>query len=181
MQLYDPRLRFARDLIFHWLHIRGGALVPADDDLDPRQLLRCFDYLAIADLRLPAHVTIELAGAAISRRFGGDIRRANWLDLVPPRLGDAGARALHHMLDLPCGFYHRFTVARDDAPKVTVETLALPLRHRIASVPDAAIAITSDDGDMVGGLPAGWLSPSARLEYTFDTLVDIGAGTSAES
>jgi hypothetical protein len=27
MQLYDPKLKFARDLIGHWLGIRGGALV----------------------------------------------------------------------------------------------------------------------------------------------------------
>ena len=93
MLLHDLRLKFARELIEHWLVIRGGALVPVDDDIDPRELLPCFDYLAIAGVSTPGHVEIELAGVGLNRRFGRDIRRVNWLDLVPPLLGDGGRRA----------------------------------------------------------------------------------------
>src|SRR5215471_15913131 len=173
MQLHDPKLNFARDLIGHWLGIRGGALVPLDDDIDPRPLQPCIDYIGIVDL---AQVTIELAGTGLIRRFGGDIRHLNWLDLVPPTLGDAGERAREHIRNLPCGYYHEFTVARDRAPSITAQTLALPLRYRIGTRPEAAIAITRDDSGSAGARPIGWLTPWARVEHFYFELVDIGAG-----
>jgi hypothetical protein len=180
MFLSDLRLKFARDLIGHWLDIRGGALVPLDEDVDPRELLRCFDYIGIADLTQPAQVIVELAGAGFNRRFGRDIRRLNWLDLVPPTLGDAGQRARECIRAVPCGYYHHFTAARDGAPAVTAETLALPLRERIAAVPDAVITISRNVGEGTENPPAGWLTPSARIEHIFAELVDIGAGVSTE-
>jgi hypothetical protein len=180
MLLSDLRLKFARDLIGHWLDIRGGALVPLDEDIDPRELLRCFDYIGIADLTQPAQVIVELAGAGLSRRFGRDIHRVNWLDLVPPTLGDSGERARGRIRSLPCGYYHHFTAARDGAPPVTAETLALPLRERIAAVPDAVIAISRNVGGDTANPPAGWLTPSARVEHFFAELVDIGAGVATE-
>lgn len=180
MLLSDLRLRFARDLIGHWLDIRGGALVPLDEDIDPRELARCFDSLAIADLTEPGRVIFELAGARVSRRFGHDIRHVNWLDLVPPPLGKVGERAREQIRSVPCGYYHKFTAARDGAPMVTAETLVLPLRHRIAAVPSSVIGITREFDGGAGNPPAGWLTPSARVEHYFHELVDIGAGISAE-
>lgn len=177
MFLSDLRLRFARDLIGHWLDIRGGALVPLDEDLDPRELVRCLDYIGIADLTHPGQVIIELAGAGISHRFGRDIRLVNWLDLVPPVLGEAGERAREQIRSVPCGYYHKFRAARDGAPAMTAETLVLPLRHRIAGVPRTVIGITRDF-DRGGNPPAGWLTPSTRIEHFFHELVDIGAGVS---
>ena len=179
MFLSDLRLRFARDLIGHWLDIRGGALVPLDEDIDPRELVCCFDYIAIANLTEPAQVMFELAGARVSRRFGRVIRHVNWLDLVPPVLGEAGARAREQIRGGPCGYYHKLTARHDRAPSVTAETLVLPLRHRIAAVPGSVIGITRDF-DWGGNPPAGWLTPSARVEHYFHELVDIGAGVATE-
>jgi hypothetical protein len=34
-----PRLKFERDLIAHWMQIRRVGLVPAEEDIDPRQLV----------------------------------------------------------------------------------------------------------------------------------------------
>jgi hypothetical protein len=93
MLLFDRRLRFARALTEHWLEIRGGAMVPLDEDIDPRALVGCFNFIGIADLMQPAQVIIELAGAGMRRRFGRDIRDVDWVDLVPPALGEAGKRA----------------------------------------------------------------------------------------
>lgn len=180
MQLYDLKLKFARDLIGHWLGIRGGALVPLDDDIDPRTLQPCIDHVGIVDLTQPAQVTIELAGAGLIRRFGGDIRRLNWLDLVPPTLAEAGEGAREHIRNLPCGYYHEFTVARDRAPSITAQTLVLPLRYRIGAEPQVAIMITRDDSGSAGTRPTGWLTPSALVEHFHFELVDIGAGVRME-
>lgn len=176
MQLYDPKLKFARDLIGHWLGIRGGALVPLDDDIDPRALQPCINYVGIVDLMEPAQLTIELAGAHLIRRYGGAIRRLNWLDLVPLTLGGAAERAREHIRNLPCGYYHEFTVARDHAPSITAQTLALPLRYRIGARPHVAIVVTQDDGGSAGTRPSGWVTPAAQVEHFYSELVDIGAG-----
>jgi hypothetical protein len=181
MFLFDPRLRFGRPLIEHWLEIRGGATVPLDEDIDPRALVHCFNFIGIADLVQPAQVIIELAGAGMSRRFGRDIRHVDWIDLVPSVLGEAGKRARTQIRSVPCGFYHQFTALCDHAPAVTVETLVLPLRRRIAAAPDAVIAITRDVDRDTGSPPTGWLTPSTRVEVYVYELVDLGAGVSTEA
>jgi hypothetical protein len=119
MLLSDQQLKFVRDLIGHWLDVRRGALVPLEDDIDPCELLRWFDCIAIAHVRQPSQVMVELAGAAVNRRFGRDIRRTNWMDLVPPTLGDPGERAREQIRRVPCGFYHKFTVAEVGLPALT--------------------------------------------------------------
>src|SRR5260221_2914927 len=136
---------------------------------------RPFDYIAIADLSQPAQVNLELVGAGLSRRYGRDIRNINWMDLVPPELGAAATRARDRIRSVPCGAYYKFTASRDGAPPVTTETLALPLRQRIAAVPSAGIALTRDVGG-AGRPPAGWFAPPARLEHFFGELLDLGAG-----
>ena len=176
MLLFDPRLKFARHLIGHWLEIRRGALAPLAEDIDPRELLRGCDNIAIADLMQPAEVNIELAGLRVNRRYGRDIRRLNWLKLVPPALRDAGERARVRIRSLPCGFYYKFTVTREAGPAVTAETLVLPLRHRMVAGPHAVIATTCEGG----APPAGWLVPSIHPFHLFDELVDIGAGVSTD-
>jgi hypothetical protein len=176
MLLCDPRLRFARDLIGHWLDIRGGALVPLEANIDPRALLRCLDCIAIGDLEPPTRVIFKVVGARVSRRFGRDVRHVNWVDLVPPVLGQAGEHARFHVRTVPCGFYHKFTAVRVGAPAVTAEAMVLPLRHRIAAVPDAVIGMTRDFDSSAGTPPGGWLHPSTRVEHYFHELVDIGAG-----
>lgn len=175
MLLSDLRLKFARDLIGHWIHIRGGALVPLDEDIDPRELLRSFDFLAIADLSRPAEINLELVGAGLTRRYGRDLRNVNWMDLVPRELSAAATRARERIRSVPCGAYYRFTASREGAPGVTAETLALPLRRRVAALPHAVIVVTRDI--VSGGTPpAGWFAPPARLDHFFGELVDIGAG-----
>jgi hypothetical protein len=181
MLLFDRRLRFARALTEHWLEIRGGAMVPLDEDIDPRALVGCFNFIGIADLMQPAQVIIELAGAGMRRRFGRDIRDVDWVDLVPPALGEAGKRARARIRSVPCGYYHQFTALCDHAAAVTVETLVLPLRRRIAAAPDAVIAITRDVDRDTGSPPTGWLTPSTRVEVYVYELVDLGAGVSTEA
>jgi hypothetical protein len=176
MLLYDPRLKFARDLVGHWLRIRGGALLPSEEDLDPRELLSWLDHLGIADLRQPERLIFELAGAAINRRYGRDIRRVDWHELVPPALGDAGKRIRDRLSSLPCGYYHRFTATPDGAAAVTAETLVLPLRHRTSMVADAVIGITRDVNSGAYASPPGWLVRSVHVVNFFSELVDIGAG-----
>ncbi len=179
MLLSDPRLDFATELIRHWLDIRGSALVPLEEDLVPSVLRHCFDHVAIADLTRPAQVILDIAGAGLSRRFGREVARANWVDLVPPALGDVGLLARDSVCGVPCGFYHEITARPAGASAGTAgtaETLVLPLRHLDLAVPHAVIGIAHEDSDT----PFGWLAPSARIERHFYEFVDIGAGVGTE-
>jgi hypothetical protein len=142
-----------------------------------RALLRCLDYFGIVDLTHPSKLIFELAGAGLRRRFGRDIRRVNWVDLVPPRLGDAGQRARERIRKLPCGFYHKLTVEIDGAA-VTAETVLLPVRHRQGAVPHAAFGFSWEVGKGGATAPAGWLTPSAHVAHYVVELVDIGRGSS---
>jgi hypothetical protein len=177
MLISDRRLKFARDLIGHWLDMRRGALVPAEEDLDPRELLRSLDHIGIIDLASPPKLTIELAGSVMMRRFGRDIRHLDWADLVPPALGDSGKLARERIRKLPCGFYHKVTVG-SGAAAVSAEALVLPLRHHHSSVPHAVIGFTRELDNDGAGAPAGWLKPSAPVAHYIVELVDIGVGVS---
>jgi hypothetical protein len=173
MLIIDLRLKFARDLVAHWLDIRHGALVPLEEDLDPRALLPWLSNIGIISLTHPSKLIIELAGAAVRRRFGREIHHANWVELVPPTLGDAGQRARERIRRVPCGFYHKFTVARNGADAFTAEALALPLRHRNAPFPHAVIGITREFGKKNARTPAGWLTPSAHVAHYLMEFVDL--------
>jgi hypothetical protein len=175
MLLFDLRLKFARDLIGHWLYIRNGALVPLEADFDPRALLGRLSQIGIIDLTQPTKLVIEQAGAAVRRRFGREIRHMNWVELVPPTLGDAGQRAREHIRRVPCGFYHRFTVVHDATDRVTAETLLLPVRRRNALLPHAAIGMTHDFGTESARTPAGWLTPTAPVAHYHLEFVDLQA------
>ncbi len=173
MFLFDLRLKFARDLIGHWLDIRRGAPVPLEADLDPRALLRYYDRIGIIGLTRPSRLIIELAGAAVRRRFGRELNHMNWIELVPPTLGDAGQRARERIRRTPCGFYHKFTAAYGHEELVTAETLGLPLRCRNATLPHALIGVTREFGTETAGAPAGWLTPSTPVAHYFMELVDL--------
>lgn len=173
MLLFDLRLTFARDLVGHWLDIRHGALVPLEENLDPRALLHCLSQLGMIDLTQLSKLMIELAGTALRRRFGREIRHMNWVDLVPPTLGDAGQRARERIRRAPCGFYHKFTVTDDGADTVTAETLVLPLRRRNATLPHVVIGMIREVGKESASTPAGWLTPSAHVAHYFMEFVDI--------
>jgi hypothetical protein len=175
--LSDRRLKFADELIMHWLDIRGDALVPLEEDIVPNALQHCFDRVGIADLSQPAQVIFEVAGAEVSRRFGRNIARLNWVDLVPPAVAEVGVRAREKILGVPCGFYHEIVARRGRGRKVAAESLVLPLRRADAVKPDALIGITREDRDGVI-TPAGWLDPSAQIEHYACEYVDIGAGVS---
>ena len=180
MLLHDRRLDFARDLVGHWLRIRGGDLVPFGRDVDPRELLPWLPYLGIADLA-PEGAVFAVAGAVVKHRFGREIRHLKWRDLVPPILGHVGESARDSICRIPCGYYHKFTVVREEgvAP-ISAETLVLPLRHRDPAVPDAVIGFSHEiEGEPAGSL-AGWLVSSSHIISLFCELVDIGAGLFAK-
>ncbi len=173
MLLSDLRLRFARDLVAHWMQIRRVGLVPYEEDIDPRALVGSFPFLTIADISQADAVHIELVGEAIKRRYGRDTRRANWLDFIPATNREAAETARHLVIRVPCGVYYKIKVWSDAMTAVAAETLALPLRRRGAELPDISIALTRDlfTNDLAAP------SPPPGLEAVFAEFVDIGAGT----
>ena len=174
MLLNDSKLRFARELIGHWMQIRRGNLVPLEEDIDPRELIRLFPWITIADLSEPETATIEVAGSAVARRFATDIRKANWIDFVPREMRRPAAIAKDLLITVPCGIYYRYQLSAGSGPLLAAETVGLPLRTRASLRPNASIALTHD---LLRGSPVPLLSAEARkMDEFFAEFVDIGAG-----
>jgi hypothetical protein len=174
MLLNDSKLRFARELIGHWTQIRRGNLVPLEEDIDPRELVRLFPWLTIADLSEPETATIEVAGAAVTRRFATDIRKANWIDFMPPAMRRPAAMARDLLITVPCGIYYRYQLSDSGGPLLAAETVAVPLRTRESPRPNAVVALTHD---LLHRSPVPLVSGEGRKMDEFHAeFVDIGAG-----
>lgn len=177
MLLSDPQLRFARDLVAHWSYIRQGALVPFEEDLDPRALMTSMPFITIAALAQPTGVTLELVFPQLSRRYGKDMRKADYFDLIPPERRAAAEEVKRLLIDTPCGVYLRFAIWAGSVRVVEAQRLSLPLRRRHEAVPGFSIALTSDrDGNSLPDLAPG---TPRRIEAIFAEFVDIGAGAPA--
>lgn len=174
MLLNDSRLRFARELIGHWMQIRRGKLVPLEEDIDPRELVGLFPWITIADLSEPETATLQVVGAGVARRFATDLRKANWLDFFPPEIRRSAAIAKDLLITVPCGVYYRYRLSVGGAALLAAETVGLPLRTRASPRPNTAIALTHD---LLCGSPVSPFSVDARTMDEFSAeFVDIGAG-----
>lgn len=177
MLLSDRRLKFARGLIQHWLDIRRGALVPLEEDIDPRELLPLLSFLSVADVALPDAATMELVGQGVRRRYGQDIRKTDWFAFIVPEQRAAADEAKRLFISVPCGAYYRFTISVGGERMLEAESLSLPLRRRGDTNPGVSISLTRDiEANEVSGAAS---ATQCRVEGVFAEFVDIGAGAPA--
>jgi hypothetical protein len=174
MLLADPRLRFARDLVAHWTHIRQAGLVPFEEDIDPRALMPAMPFITITAVGQPSGVTLELVFPEISRRYGKDMRKADHFDHIPPQRRAAAEEAKRLFVSVPCGAYLHFAIWAGSVRIVEARRLSLPLCRRPETVPSLSISLSCDlDGK---SLPDPAPGTPRRLERIFAEFVDIGAG-----
>lgn len=174
MLLSDPRLRFARDLLAHWTHIRRDGLVPFEEDLDPRALVECLPFITIADLAQADGARMELVFPEVSRHYGRDIRKADWFAFIVPEHRAAADEAKRQLIAMPCGAYYRFAILGGGTRAVEIESLSLPLRRRGEADPSISISHVRDIA--VRDIPDAASAASLKIEGVFGEFVDIGAG-----
>ena len=173
MQLFDPKLAFAKPLIEHWCSIRNGLkLVPREADLDPRQLQRVLPSLSIMDISHPDASIIAVMGKDIKARYPAGVSQQDWYDFIPEEGAAVAREAVRRLIDTPCGVYYRYKITDGSTAVETGEALALPMLTHKSDKPTAWISVARIEGE--GGLIV--------LPITLDELsvefVDIGAGVS---
>lgn len=175
MQLYDPKLKFARTLITHWSRIRRGKeLVPLEGDLDPRELQRVLPDMTIMDISKPGQSIIAVMGRNIRLRYPSGLDRRNWYDFIPPEAAAASEEVVQLLVEIPCGVYYSYKITDGSKAVEIGEALALPMITHNSDKPTAWISVARIEGE--GGLI---ISP-IRLDSLSIELVDIGAGVPSE-
>jgi hypothetical protein len=170
MQLYDPRLGFARILITHWSEIRrSGALVPLETDIDLRELQRVLPSLTIMDIREPAALMVAVMGRERRARYPTEVTGGRWYDFIPPEAVATAKAIIELLIATPCGVYYRYGITAAKGAVFAGEALVLPMRTAQSDKPTASISVAhvEDGGKMVYPLKLDSLS--------FD-FIDIGAG-----
>jgi hypothetical protein len=171
MQLYDPKLRFARPLIEHWCSIRRDlALVPQEGDLDPREIQGVLPAVSIFDASDPEASIVAVMGKEIRRRYSADPTSGNWYDFIPEKGRVVLRDAVRKLIETPCGVYYRYRITDRNNAEVRGEALALPMLTNKSKKPSAWISVASITGAV------GVIMPSAALDEIAVDFVDIGAG-----
>jgi hypothetical protein len=94
MDLSDQRLRFARDLVFHWSDVRrrDRVLVPSERNLDFPALDRILPKLSIMDsLAYDASIVVFMGRDRSETALVRGIKKANWFHLIPPEAKELGS------------------------------------------------------------------------------------------
>ena len=176
MQLYDPKLGFARTLIWHWSEIRRGPdLVPNEGDLDWRELLPNAPVTTIMDVSKPGQSMIDFMGYRIRARYPPDLgRHGNWYEFIPPDAVKKAETVVKFLVDTPCGVYYKYKIAAGAGAVETGEALVLPMKRHDAHKATIWISLANIEGE--GSLIASPVSlDSLSIEF-----VDIGAGVPEE-
>jgi hypothetical protein len=174
MLLWDPQLRFARDLIAQWIHIRRNGLVPFEEDLDPRTLIPLLSFITIAAVAQPNAAIFEVVSPQISRRWGREMRRADLFEFIAPEHRATADEAKRLFMSVPCGAYYQFALSAGGRRVVEAAALSLPLRRRDEAAPTLSISLTHELD--AKGLPDVGSRAPRQIEKIFAEFVDIGAG-----
>ena len=179
MQLYDQRLRFARDLVLHWSEVRGRdrVLVPSERDLDFSALERILPKLSITDSPTPNAAIVSVMGRdRIEPDLARAIKGANWFDLIPPGARKLAEHTHKKLIETPCGVYYHYAGSGPDDFFQEGETLVLPLCKGDSKTPSSTISVRNvlrRQGNVDPSRPPKL--EKLRLDY-----VDIGAGIPQE-
>lgn len=173
MQLFDPKLAFAKPLIEHWSSIRSGlGLVPREADLDPRELQRVLPSLSIMDISDPKVSIVAVMGKDIRARYPANLNHDDWYSFIPQEAAAVAMDAVRRLIETPCGVYYSYKITDGSNAVETGEALALPMLTHKSDKPTAWISVARIEGE--GGL----IIPPIRLDNLSVEFVDIGAGVS---
>jgi hypothetical protein len=179
MELYDQRLGFARDLVFHWSDVcrRNHVLVPSERNLDFPALGRILPNLSIMDSLAPdASIIVYMGRDRTEPDLAPEIKRANWFELIPQEARDLAEHAREKLGEIPCGVYYHYAVSGADDFFQEGETLVLPLCKGNSKTPSSSISVRNvlrKQGKVDSSHPLKL--EKLQLEY-----VDIGAGIPQE-
>jgi hypothetical protein len=114
-------------MIGYWDSLRRGYTAPAQADIEPRAISRVLPNVFILDAASPTNPTYRLAGTAVCRRFGHDLRDKSYLDYWDGPSRETLRLLLRRALRVhrPVSLYS--TDCRLDAGMVELETVLAPI------------------------------------------------------
>jgi hypothetical protein len=130
MPLY--RTQAGRDLATAYLELLAatGGRVPEKRELDVTRFARAIPHIVLAAIVKPDKCLYRVVGEEVKARIGMNPVGRNYYDFVPPERRARAARAMHMVLDTPCGFRVELEQIYSNRLSRLVEGVALPLRSR---------------------------------------------------
>lgn len=172
-----PRTGEARQLLRAWRHWRGQELVPSRASMNLGDITPLLANLVVLEVRAPDDVVFRLAGTALCRALGRELRGTDYLRGMPEAARTRRIARLQHLVNQPCGaLVYSLRHAATGMPFRT-EGLSLPIRPAAAGAPMQVVGV-------VARLP-GEPEPYAVAEREIGRLqddyrfFDIGAGVPA--
>jgi hypothetical protein len=101
--------------------------IPTKNRLDLGPLRAAMPHLVLTAVTRPDRCIYRLAGEEMKARIGMNPIGRNYYDLVPEQRRAHAARAMHMVIDQPCGFRAEIEQSYSDGRTRTVECLGLPL------------------------------------------------------
>jgi hypothetical protein len=168
---------FARDVVAHWLDIRGADLVPQRRALDPACFARALPRIWLGDYVAPGELRFLLAGNDIRNRVDDPLTRVNFFDFVHPTERPEAIERVRLMFALPCAVHYRYRIFLQQECVEEIEALVLPLARAPGQAPDLSITVTQRTGGR--GLTEFDDRGARVVRGTTHRFVDIGAGIPA--
>lgn len=168
---------FAREVVAHWLEIRGADLVPLRRNLDPTRFAKALSRVWLGDYAAPDTLLFVLAGNDIRNRVEDPLKRANFFDFVHPSERPRAVERASHLFSLPCAVHYHYRIFLQQECVEEIEALMLPLRREPGTAPDLSITVTQQIGGR--GLTAFDDRNARIVRDAAHRFLDIGAGLPA--
>lgn len=89
------------DLLSYWETLRGGRLVPARSDIDPRAIKNCLPHTFVLEKSRAGISRFRLAGMQVCNLLGMELRSMPALSLINPDDRDKFVKVLNAVMDNP--------------------------------------------------------------------------------
>lgn len=168
---------FARDLVVHWLEIRGADLVPLRRHLDPTRFAKSLSRVWLGEYAAPDMLRFLLAGDEIRSRVEDPLKRANFFDFVHPTERARAIERVGHLFTVPCAVHYHYRIFLQQECVEEIEALVMPLRREPGQAPDLSITVTQRTGGR--GLTEFDDRNARIVRDAAHRFIDIGAGLPA--
>lgn len=173
----EPRCRSeaSRRLARAYLAWREAAVgsVPRKNGLDLSRLGPVMEHMVLSAVTKPDKCVYRLAGEEMKARIGMNPVGRNYYDFVPPERLEQARRAMHMVIETPCGFRAEIDQRYSDGRSRRIECLGLPLVSDEAGVDGFILFSDCEIGRATPGLKQGMLLGAQVVRRE---LIDIGFG-----
>lgn len=105
----------------------SAGRIPTYGELDLSNFPSALEHAILCAIKKPDRCTYKIVGEAVKQRLGFNPAGRNYYDFVPEERLEQAKRAMHMVIDTPCGFRAEIQQAFSDGRSILIEALALPI------------------------------------------------------